>query len=93
MTKHTPRPWYIETHGDGHRICALVGPKKIKATIAIAHGMKPDDAYLMAASPELLNALRTISVMARAWGLSKYKCEDLAKIADAAIAKAEGAKK
>jgi hypothetical protein len=48
----------MEAHGDGYWIVADVGPQKIKANLATAHGMRPNDARLMTAAPKMIAALR-----------------------------------
>ena len=97
--KHTPGPWYVlETK---HCVGGPLGPNGIGSGIAMC-GMRartPEEqeanARLIAAAPDLLDALKGIVREIRAY--SSPECDDAdsigyaeLKAADAAIAKAEG---
>lgn len=52
QSSHTPGPWKSEPNGDGWRITAI--RKGLFTRVATVHGMKGDDARLIAHSPDLL---------------------------------------
>lgn len=86
--KYTPGPWAT------HESNAIVGEKLddhpiwMRPVIArFATGVRPADARLMAAAPELLEALKHLRHNARASGAEMGLALD---VADAAIAKATG---
>lgn len=65
MSEQTPGPWAATPHGDGWHIVAhtprpMKGGAMFYSRIATAHGMKGDDAKLLAAAPDLADALRAI---------------------------------
>ena len=89
--KHTPAPWSLEVRrGEKWDIDSDSG-------ILVAETYSPNDALLIAAAPDLLEALELI-VMERAWYRSErpegYNIEDRLnaweETARAAIAKAKG---
>lgn len=51
--KHTAAPWRVDTTGYGYLIMARVSPE-LTARVATVHGMRPDDAHLIATAPALL---------------------------------------
>lgn len=72
---HTPGPWTIESwSGDEAIITANVGGRKVHVTLTCVKA----DAQLIAAAPEMFDALRLIAERGGAWS----------DIARAAIAKA-----
>lgn len=100
MSKHTPGPWRQFEHNGNVMVCA--GPSHL-ATVAIGGAMDESsdraNARLIAAAPELLDALRTILEYAecyddagpRAAGWQSAELRADIEAARAAIAKAEGA--
>lgn len=57
----TPGPWVASPHGDGWHIVAHTPQKAgsaIFTRVATAHGMKGNDAKLIAAAPDLARTLR-----------------------------------
>ncbi len=87
---HTPGPWWFD--GDWHRLPTIFGAdRKTRIAILSKSGMTRDarteaqeaDAHLIAAAPELLEALRLIATMQD--GEQAWWARD---IANAAIAKA-----
>lgn len=55
--QHTPAPWNCAPQGDGWHITAhtpMKGGETLFTRVATAHGMKGNDARLIAASPDLL---------------------------------------
>jgi hypothetical protein len=86
MTKHTPGPWYYK---DGSMGQGLIISEQTGANIAVAYDKR--DSALLAASPELLEALLDM------WNLinvdvstDTIKAGTTFKTARAAIAKATG---
>jgi hypothetical protein len=75
--RHTPKPWWVVVHDK----VTSVESKDFTITNDISN----DDAHLVAAAPDLLEALRKVRIE-----LASLKRPDLWEIADAAIAKAEG---
>ena len=100
MSKHTPGPWFFDQHGhvygtsEAQPIDGFPGGK----TILHPHVCTPrciSDARLIAAAPELLEALEKCRKELSAW--MRCYCEDAAtqeaiSQASAAIAKATGEK-
>jgi hypothetical protein len=96
--KHTKGPWVI------HESNAIVGEKLddhpiwLRPVIArFATGVRPADARLMAAAPELLEALQitrgNIASLGPAGALTPYTSyQEWLAMVDAAIAKATGGK-
>ena len=93
MSKHTPGPWEIKPHFDpAYR--HISGPKH-KALAQVVwcvdeEERSPDceaNAHLIAAAPELLEALEMMLEMSEMGGFGKAAAEDVAR---AAIAKAKG---
>lgn len=85
MSAHTPGPWTLQPIGDETECNILGARRELVATVS------DNDACLIAASPELLEALEAISK-----GLTngqKERGETLQSIARAAIAKAKGESK
>ena len=82
---HTPGPWRVGDAG-----CSVFGPKKSDGSLpaVIATKVRPGNATLIAAAPDLLAALEAIER-----GLTngqKERGETFQSIARAAIAKAKG---
>lgn len=90
MNKHTPRPWYPGRAlcsgqecivGDGDTIVCYMPDKTIGYTL------KPDDAWLIAAAPDLLEALHQLINEANVFEAAPAR---LLNNARKAIAKATG---
>ena len=88
--KHTPGPWEankrgIGSHGqfDGYEIQTTATKEDFSKTVVEPAIMKNADARLIAAAPELLEALEAIA-------MTQEGKEDMRSIARAAIAKARG---
>ncbi len=90
MTTHTPGPWQV-THEDPTQVCDSDGEMRGCSPIAqCTVGTKRErkaNARLIAAAPELLDALRKLAKLYDAMGAPRGACRILA---DAAIAKAKG---
>jgi hypothetical protein len=92
--RHTPGPWRFDEHGDdrivGDRLCVAL------ITLGVDDGAMRGpifraNANLIAAAPELLEALKGLrALIIGECGASTYECID-GERADAAIRKAEGA--
>ena len=89
MAKHTPGPWtqldgmWVVGHG-GRTVCTMAEAKTNNDE------MEPN-ARLIAAAPELLEALEAVTVAAKIEGLdAKPGWENLLESTRAAIAKAKG---
>lgn len=85
-TKHTPGPWYytgeyINT-ATGDNICRIMG------RITLRDGVSDANAALIAAAPELLEALK--GLVAHAHQCAHFGDMKLLERADSAIEKAEG---
>ena len=81
MTR-TPGPWTYRRQSSGDFwVMAVANPNR---RVMVAETLDEDDARLIAAAPELLNALQNMLLFAR--GISA----DVRKQAEAAIVKAEG---
>ena len=93
MSKHTPGPWEIKYHPDPcYRY--ISGPEHIALAQVVwrveEEDRSPDceaNAHLIAAAPELLEALEMMLEMSEMGGFGKAAAEDVAR---AAIAKAKG---
>jgi hypothetical protein len=79
MTAHTPGPWKIGAYESGQMAVDGANGEEVTGFI------EPEDARLIAAAPELLEALDKIACFAPGNG---DVCEIIAKVARAAIAKA-----
>jgi hypothetical protein len=89
MSKHTPGPWYIDpikAHANGNR--------RIMAEQCTPVAVVPDhlvaDARLIAAAPDLLEALSRLIEIEDGPGMAVIGWEDAMERAYAAIAKARG---
>lgn len=93
MSKHTPGPWkavYREQTNDS----VIKGKTVIKGqwadAIATVHtNATPSDAHLIAAAPELLEALESLHAVARR-RVPDYEESEFAKICAVALKKARG---
>lgn len=90
--KHTPAPWRVIPKGKsiGNGSMIFSGEKKVASVTAIADkplSQKIADAMLIAAAPELLEALEMMLEMSEMKGFGKSAAEDTAR---AAIKKAKG---
>lgn len=92
MSKHTAAPWEIASDPDGissprviapglNDVCVICGAASNESVIA--------DARLIAAAPDLLQALKVISVWA-ANGTGWKDLEDIRRLADESVNKATG---
>ena len=86
MSEHTPRPWKVvkPVHG-GRYLCVQIGDDAAYTTLEL----EPSDAYLIAASPDLLSALR-IAESALEYVRDGLECraEQVLEVVRAAIATA-----
>lgn len=89
MEKHTPGPWYVKAQAMNHvGIFKNDGDQRIKIAQACSSG---EDAKLMAAAPELLEALKQIAEWAGPPNGSEFgTLNKIALIASKAIANATG---
>lgn len=92
MTKHTEGPWSVaETRHNYDTV--IRGPKGEPIALALIAGYTKQEGaantVLLAAAPDLLEALRSAVNDADAWGLADDECDWL-PIARAAIARATG---
>ena len=100
MSKHTPGPWLIEAQNCHSGDIATVHNTDEKwVTIYAPHWMETGmdekeqsaNARLIAAAPDLLEALKKISAIEnKMYGADWEEIEEARDIADAAIAKATG---
>jgi len=87
MTGHTPGPWYSLS---GNVIANTVGPEWADDKHFVAH-CNPNNAHLIAAAPDLLQALEQILGWQKLRrGLGEIPIERIEQIAEAAIGKAKG---
>lgn len=93
-TKHTPGPWAAKPKGklgEWHIDSAEWGIAIVAGGAGHEgfNGRSDENARLIAAAPELLEALKAVD---RAWSSdwSKEDCSDVSLLIGAAIAKAEG---
>ena len=87
MTKHTPGPWRVDY------MTVLAGTKNLVAecaSMAVGESESKANARLIAAAPEMLEALKTILAHPRTNDKSVVFMPDEVAKARAAIAKAEG---
>lgn len=98
MSKHTPGPWHVSPFGAGFEIESATG-----VSVGQAHQTRPvrtaDDhderranARLMAAAPELLEALKACAAVCAGEAVSKNGLVNALEKARDAIAKATGGK-
>ena len=86
MNKHTPGPWVTTPEPNGKEWGVDAGPWGICICAdAPGKGTAEDNARLIAAAPDLLDALKQIKSNA-----NMYHAETISEIARAAIAKATG---
>lgn len=89
MSKHTPGPWGFDSFALREEIRAENNP--LIATVCSVHCDSPEEmranAHLIAAAPEILEALEMMLEMSEMSGFGKAAAEDVAR---AAIAKAKG---
>ena len=85
-TKHTPGPWVIESRTNKGAGFSIIAKEAHFSCAGVAHYIGEADARLIAAAPDLLEALKR---MREKYG--EYACE-ICEIADSAIAKATGEK-
>jgi len=91
MSKHTPGPWIVYEFVDGYEIrspeaecwvATASDPEAVWGAIG-----REEDARLIAAAPELLEALENLLKVHEGEGGTQYNAADMAR---AAIAKAKG---
>jgi hypothetical protein len=106
MSAHTPGPWTVETVTTSCGVCHKVGPwphewrggKMMHACIYDDYPPRPEgtdimraNARLIAAAPEMLEALRVMTALTRLrFGNSDADVYGQIQKAEAAISKAEG---
>lgn len=93
MSKHTPGPWKVEKTSTGNNITSYLLPyvAAVSDGLRARNGEGDANARLIAAAPELLDALRIMVGTSQNLNLDlNAKIEGALKIAIAAIAKAEG---
>ena len=95
MSKHTPRPWYPGRAlgngqecivGDGDTVVCYMPDKTIGCTL------KPEDAWLIAAAPDMYRALQHLAKCLHPWIEAGHSVPGIATLngAFAALAKADG---
>ena len=95
MSKHTPGPWKAELNGDGHATTGLVladDPYGVVATVSRRWQdceTQTADASLIAAAPDLLEALKAVLTETSA-PATHIAFRQLREQVLAAIAKAQG---
>ena len=93
MSKHTPGPWEIKRHFDpGYKFISAPTHSGLAQVVWCMEDEERSpsceaNAYLIAAAPELLEALEMMLEMSEMGGFGKAAAEDVAR---AAIAKAKG---
>ena len=93
MSKHTPGPWFavgaqVETENDSVPDICTCDPQVMRQSHLDWHPRTVEaNARLIAAAPELLEALEMMLEMSEMGGFGKAAAEDVAR---AAIAKAKG---
>jgi len=85
-TKHTPGPWQVEARRGETWVCRA--DSAVLARVAAAKEIRAN-ARLIAAAPELLEALKAVRIELREGG-SYRKADRCHAIVEAAIAKATG---
>jgi hypothetical protein len=89
MSKHTPKPWCLYgEYGGEHEIVSVSGGERSY----VARAMDQDDARLIAAAPDLIEALKMCVAQLRADEPDYGKEADAIHAALLAIAQAEGSK-
>lgn len=81
MSKHTPGPWSVAAT---HNQCEVVDSAHTGIWNLVAKAEKPEDARLIAAAPEMYEALKQLCELPEARWAERWKP------ALAALAKAEG---
>ena len=98
MSKHTPGPWKVGNsieQRNGPREATVVAADGVRVVARLHFNRMPDDpaeanAALIAAAPELLEALKELSDLFDAWKAGEYLPDSFTtQPARAAIAKAE----
>ena len=88
MSEHTPGPWEAKNPEFGYVVCELTGGWSVVALEADPNKYEPEaDARLIAAAPELLEALEMMLDMSEMGEFGKALPEEKAQ---RAIAKAKG---
>lgn len=92
MSKHTPGPWSIYNGGqDEFMVCTeRNGPRTIIAEVAGDSDTARANAKILAASPEMLDALKEILVSLATYSDGYNLKVSIRNFAEIAIAKAEG---
>lgn len=90
--KHTPGPWTVEQCEQFPSLAKIVGPQRVElelSAFALSEQEEMSNARLIAAAPEMLEALRAV---AKTDGVRDLKVGGVSiqALIDAAIAKAEG---
>lgn len=94
MSKHTPGPWFVETHvpvsPTGVQVSAFEDDGNRVARFVVESFRPKGDASLIAAAPELLSILKTLCALDESEVFVKRPWEETFAEARAAIAKATG---
>lgn len=90
-TKHTPGPWMFDAtlKGDGSFGGSYIVSNNAKRTWPLAEVYREDNARLIAAAPELLEALKALVADLKPY-MGQGRMDDKIRNAIAAIAKAMG---
>ena len=90
-TKHTPGPWMFDAtlKGDGSFGGSYIVSNNAKRTWPLAEVYREDNAHLIAAAPELLEALKALVADLKPY-MGQGRMDDKIRNAIAAIAKAMG---
>lgn len=78
--KHTAAPWTFETRGDGYHVKGAIGGFPVR--IATVHGMRADDARLIAAAPDLL-------ALARQYAAECGECDGMGRTTNPMLGQSE----
>lgn len=89
MNKYTPGPWSVEARKGETWVCR--SDSAVLARIAAAKGSQQANARLIAAAPDLLEALKRLSAQCDRLRMPEQAMTDAEKSAIAAIDKATGA--
>jgi hypothetical protein len=64
---HTPGPWVVNGFGGGFRVIARMQPHEVAVSATAQGGDEISNARLIAAAPELLEALQALIPMMEEW--------------------------
>lgn len=94
--QHTPGPWTVSEYMDDGRLGVLSEKNEILCAVSV--GLKPADAALIAAAPDLLEALELMVALPVRYNANRIEIDcgshgeamEIVRKARAAVAKAEG---